>query len=138
VQPVLDRHCVSCHDSSAATKPPSLRGDRFGKYGWSEAFHSLRPYAWGMSGGNGVALKERQYSLPGQVGARASRLHALLLRRGYDRKLPPEDWYRITLWLDCNSNFYGAYHEPSAQARGEIVRPQFGVPRWSVFEDLAR
>jgi hypothetical protein len=27
------------------------------------------------------------------------------------------------LWLDCNSEFLGAYEDPAAQARGEIVKP---------------
>ncbi len=30
---------------------------------------------------------------------------------------------RFTLWLDCNSDFYGTYENLQAQARGEIVRP---------------
>lgn len=138
VQPVLDRHCVSCHDEHQAKKAPSLRGDRFGKFGWSEAFHTLRKYAWGMSGGNGVALKERQYSIPGQDGARVSKLYTMLRQGHQDVQLPPEDLRRITLWIDCNSNFYGAYHDIEAQARGEIVRPRFGVPRWTAFETLRR
>jgi hypothetical protein len=138
VQPVLDRHCVSCHDEKKTEKAPSLRGDRFGRFGWSEAFHSLRPFSWGMSGGNGIALKERQYSVPGEDGARVSKLFQLLAGGHHDVALPPEDRRRITLWLDCNSNFYGAYHDTSAQARGALVRPRFGVPRWSEFEKLAR
>lgn len=138
VQPVLDRHCVACHDENKAKKAPGLRGDRFGKYGWSEAFHSLRKYSWGMSGGNGVALTERQFSIPGQDGARVSKLYQLLARGHHDLALPPDDMRRLTLWLDCNSNFYGAYRDTPAQARGEIVRPLFGVPRWTPIEQLLR
>jgi hypothetical protein len=138
VQPVLDRHCVACHDEKKAQKAPSLHGDRLAKYGWSEAFHSLRKFAWGMSGGNGIALTERQYSIPGMDGARVSKLYQLLARGHHDLALPPEDLRRLTLWLDCNSNFYGAYHDTAAQARGEIVRPLFGLPRWTAFEQLQR
>jgi hypothetical protein len=29
----------------------------------------------------------------------------------------------VTLWLDCNSEFLGAYENPQAQARGEVVKP---------------
>ena len=32
-----------------------------------------------------------------------------------------EDLRRITLWLDCNSTFYGAYHDTEKQARGVRV-----------------
>ena len=40
-----------------------------------------------------------------------------------DLKLTPEELYRITLLLDCNTNFYGAYRDTEKQARGELVMP---------------
>jgi hypothetical protein len=138
VQPVLDARCASCHGATPRKGAPSLRGDRFGKYGWSEAFHTLRGRAWSMSGGNGVALKQRQYSVPGQDGARASKLCALLTAGHHDVRLTPDELRRLTLWMDCNSNFYGAYHGLEEQARGELVRPRFGVPPGVTFEQLAR
>ncbi len=64
-------------------------------------------------------------STPGKVGARASKLYALLENGHYDVKLSEEDMHRITVWLDSYSPFYGVY-EPEAgkaQLRGEIVRP---------------
>ncbi len=135
VQPVLDTQCVPCH--AREPKAPSLRGDRFGAFGWSEAFHTLRPHAWGMSGGNGTALRERQFSLPGQEGARVSRLYGLLSQGHHDLRLPVESLRRLTLWLDGNSNFYGAYTDLDRQARGEVVRPRWGVPAWTDFATLA-
>ncbi len=135
VQPVLDAHCVPCHLREA--KAPSLRGDRFAAFGWSEAFHSLRSQAWGMSGGNGTALKERQFSLPGREGARVAKLYGLLRGGHHDLQLPADAMRRLTLWLDGNSNFYGAYTDLERQARGEVIRPRWGVPAWSEFADLA-
>jgi cytochrome c553 len=126
VQPVLDRACAGCHERQA--KAPSLRGDRFGAQGWSEAFLTLRSRAWGMSGGNGTALSQRQASLPGQDGALASALYRQLLQGHHDLRLAPGDLRRITLWLDCNSPFYGAYRDAGRQARGEVVLPDFGLP----------
>ena len=76
-----------------------------------------------MSGGNGVALRERQYSIPGQVGARASKLYPMLAKGHRNVKLTPEEMHRITLWLDCNSNFYGAYLNTDLQAKGQVVQP---------------
>jgi hypothetical protein len=136
VQPVLNSKCIGCHDQHK--KAPSLHGDRFGKYGWSEGFNTLQKYAWGMSGGNGTALRERQYSIPGQVGARASKLYQMLAKGHHDLKLSPEELRRITLWLDCNSNFYGAYTEPEKQARGGVVPPKLGQPAWSDFDKLMK
>jgi ABC-type molybdate transport system substrate-binding protein len=137
VQPVLDAKCLPCHEKRALTAP-CLRSDLFGKNGWSESFITLNKRAWGMSGGNGVALKEPQYSIPGQVGAMASSLYVMLTRGHNNVKLSPEQMRRITLWLDCNSNFYGAYRDIEKQARGEIVRPKWGVPAWMDFAALAR
>jgi len=136
VQPVLNAKCVRCHERSLSA--PSLHGDQFGKNGWSEAFLTLRERAWGMSGGNGIALKEPQYSVPGQMGARVSSLYLFLTRGHKNVKLSPNQLRRITLWLDCNSNFYGAYHDIEKQARGEVVRPRLGVPEWSDFQQLVR
>jgi hypothetical protein len=138
VQPVLDARCVGCHEKNAQKGAPSLRGDRFIAYGWSEAFQTLHKRAWGMSGGNGVALKERQYSIPGKDGARVSTLFQMLKAGHHEVKLTDEEMRRITVWLDCNSNFYGAYHDAEKQARGEIVKPRHGIPSDVSFESLAR
>lgn len=138
VQPVLDAKCAQCHGADREKGVPGLRGDRFGKFGWSEAFDTLRKYAWGMSGGNGIALKERQYSLPGQDGARVSKLYRMLVRGHHDVKLTPEELRRLTLWMDANSNFYGAYHDIEKQARGELIAPRLGIPAGIPFDQLAR
>jgi hypothetical protein len=55
----------------------------------------------------------------------------------HDVKLSPADLRRITLWLDCNSNFYGAYTSPEVQARGGVVKPRWGLPPSVAFESLA-
>lgn len=136
VQPVLNTRCIPCHEQQP--RAPGLRGDRFAANGRSQAFESLRKYAWGMSGGNGVAWTERQYSIPGQSGARVSQLYGLLAAGHHDLRLAPEELRRITLWLDCNSNFYGAYHDPEAQAQGQIVKPVWGLPPWTDFSALVR
>lgn len=62
-------------------------------------------------------------SIPGKIGARDSRLFKLLEKGHHGVVLEPDELRRITLWLDCNSNFYGAYREPEAQARGKLVMP---------------
>ena len=127
VQPVLNAKCVACHDKNPG-KAPSLRGDRFGKNGWSEAYASLVKVTWYRNGGNGAANSQRQYSLPGQDGARASKLYTMLMANHHDVKLTPEELRRFFVWMDCNSNFYGAYSDLEQQARGDIVLPRWGLP----------
>ena len=90
-----------------------------------------------MSGGNGVAASQRQYSIPGQEGALASGLYKMLAAGHHEVALTPEDWRRITLWMDCNSNFYGAYTDADKQARGEAIAPVWGPPRWMDYQALA-
>jgi hypothetical protein len=34
-----------------------------------------------------------------------------------------EDLHRITLWLDCNSDFFGSYKKTEVQAAGQIAQP---------------
>ena len=130
VQPVLDRHCVTCHQESP--KAPDLDGKTFRKYGWSSAFANLRRYAWGKAGGNGsIGRNQGSYSVPGQVGAKASRLLRILETGHHDLQLPPEDLRRITLWLDTNSVFYGAYKNTEAQQVGQVIPPKWGyLPEW--------
>ena len=137
VQPVLDAKCLSCHGKDP--KAPSLRGDVFAKNGWSEAMATLSKYAWGKSGGNGAIRKNgRSYSIPGQEGARVSKLYHILSAGHHGVTLTAEEMRRITLWLDCNSNFFGAYYDEDKQQSGEIVRPLLGVPSAVSFETLRR
>jgi hypothetical protein len=134
VQPVLDRKCVDCHRKSKNAIPlTAAAGDagarrhwpaEFTKYydelaakrGWSPAFAALaRRWGWSPHGPR---------STPGQVGARASGLWQLLEKGHHDLRLTDGERHRIALWLDCGSNFFGAYHEIEAQGRGELVEPE--------------
>ncbi len=146
VQPVLDRHCVRCHSGARSnipdltgrlfdeasgpgkqvSAPEWLAGVRHARHGWSRAYVNLAPLGWGMSGGNGIIFKEEQFSTPGRVGADASHLALMLSTGHHDVKLSSEDWERLIIWLDCNSLFYGAYHEPVRQALGELIPPRLG------------
>jgi hypothetical protein len=47
----------------------------------------------------------------------------MLSKGHHDVKLPESDLRRITLWLDCDSPFYGTGNDPERQAKGELVMP---------------
>jgi hypothetical protein len=125
VQPVLDKHCTACHAEPDSIKAgaPDLSGRLTGPHGWSAAFTALEPHAWAHNGGNGIIAKEGARSEAGKIGARASRLLTYLTPAHHEVRLTPEEVRRVTLWLDCNSNFYGAYHDLQAQGEGEIIAP---------------
>jgi hypothetical protein len=102
-----------------------LEGVASGKYTWTESYATLAPLAWAKHGGNGaLKINGTSRSIAGQVGARASKLMAMLDKGHHDVKLSDEDKHRIELWLDCNSVFFGAYHDIEKQARGETVLPE--------------
>ena len=135
VQPVLDRHCVACHrqkqaiDLSGAIEwRPCLRDKQrtccytrsynnlAEKYGFY--FHAHSSWLFGSAPASTASR-----TIAGQFGARAAKLLDYLGERHYGVKLSEEDFHRVTLWLDCNSEFYGAYENAEAQARGEVVHP---------------
>ncbi len=136
VQPVLDAKCVGCHEKEK--KAPCLRGDKIVKYGRSAGFETLKKYAWGKHGGNGSIKRNiRSYSIPGQEGFVVSKLYVKLVKSGHkDVKLTTEELRRISLWVDCNSNFFGAYVDTEQQAKGEIVQPLLGLSALIPFDEM--
>jgi hypothetical protein len=123
VQPVLDRHCAACHAEKKAIdlSDAPVKGWFTRSYGNLATKHGF----W-LDSHVGCFSDPRRggsRTLAGRFGARASPLLALLDKGHHGLKLPSEDFHRLTLWLDCNSDFYGVYHNPEAQLRGEIVKP---------------
>ncbi|MBN2269282.1 MAG: hypothetical protein JXN61_01625 [Sedimentisphaerales bacterium] len=124
VQPVLERNCVACHE-----KDP--QGTDLRKGDWEKdanyryaSYMNLRDYAffYGATSNTYDPWSEPR-TVPGKFGARGSRLFDILEKGHHGVELPREDYHRLTLWLDCNSDFFGAYDDTAAQARGKIVRP---------------
>jgi hypothetical protein len=76
-------------------------------------------------GGRDFADAKWYRTTPGQFGARASRLYAMLEAGHHDVSLSEEDLHCLAVWLDSCSLFYGVYEKEGgeAQLRGEIPRP---------------
>lgn len=120
VQPVLEKHCLQCHQKNP-DKAPRLDRELVvkGRQRWYASYFSLTPeYGFWKYG-------HRHRTIPGKFGAGASKLYAMLTKGHHDLKLPPEDMHRIAVWLDSCSIFYGVYEKEGgeAQLRGEIVYP---------------
>jgi len=131
VQPVLDKHCVTCHGKDDS-EPPDLRIGNWqeDRFHWYQSYRNLRPYAFHY-GAPRDERREHQYdrwqparTVPGKFGAQASKLMAILDQGHYDVKLSPDELRRIVVWLDANADFFGAYENLQAQARGETVQPK--------------
>ena len=124
VQPVLDRHCVSCHTEKTAL---DLTGVVEGKQGWTRSYTNLAGrYGFYYHVQNG-SIKSAEHggsrTPAGKFGARAARLMGYVDERHYNVKLTPDERRRITLWLDCNSEFYGSYENTERQSQGQVVWP---------------
>jgi hypothetical protein len=124
VQPALDRHCVACHQQQKALE---LGGRIEGKLGFSRSYQGLAGkygfYFQVYNGSINAGAHGGSRTVPGKFGALASGLLKYLGPDHYGVRLPEEDFHRFTLWLDCNSEYYGSYEHTGAQARGELVRP---------------
>jgi len=121
---VLDRHCVACHVEKKAV---DLRAVVQDKHGWSRSYANLAgKYGFYFHVSNGSinsGIHGGSRTVAGHFGATASPLLRYLDQDHYGVKMNREEWHRVTLWLDCNSEFYGSYENTTAQARGEIVHP---------------
>ncbi len=109
VQPVWDRHCVSCHDfEKPAGSKLVLAGDRDLFFNASyESLHQRwrKPDGYLMTVGAGPAEIQQAFSW----GSHPSPLVAHLRKGHEDVRLTDEDWDRIHTWLDLNAPYYPTY-----------------------------
>ncbi|MDY0168601.1 MAG: discoidin domain-containing protein [Thermoguttaceae bacterium] len=122
VQPVLDRHCVDCHRKEKAL---DLSGAPQGTF--TVSYNNLAGnYGFFFDSVNG-SIKTCPHggarTVAGEFGALGAPLLKYLDKSHYGVELSADDFARIVIWLDCNSEFLGAYEEPEAQQRGEPVEP---------------
>jgi hypothetical protein len=126
VQPVLDRHCFRCHDDQDGPGKSTLVLDAAPAKTFTRSYQNLKPflrwYEWGSASISQIATH------PGQVGADASPLTAILEDATHRPELRWSDAERrrLYLWLDANVPFYGTYShaEQLAQRNGESIAPQ--------------
>ncbi|OHB79028.1 MAG: hypothetical protein A2Z25_12200 [Planctomycetes bacterium RBG_16_55_9] len=125
VQPVLDSHCVRCHDGQTGNlkNPLVLTGEPAGTF--SQSYESLKKYVrWYEWGGNTI---EEIVTKPGRSGADESLLLKVLTDPTHSKHvhLPDEDLQRLHIWLDGNAPFYGTYQQEQqlAQRNGQAVPP---------------
>lgn len=117
VQPLLDRHCVRCHDGSTGSDRSELVLTAEPSDPFSRSYDSLQPY-----------LRWPSYDAvtrPGELGADSSPLTATLAahaERGYVA-LPDIDRRSLYLWLDAHVPFFGTYETDAraAQRAGRAV-----------------
>jgi hypothetical protein len=124
VQPVLEKHCVGCHEKENALDLSAIPEE---PHGWLRSYTNLAgEYGFYFNVSNGSindGIHGGVRTIAGHFGAKAAPLREFLVEDHYEVKLSPEDRHRIDLWLDCNSEFYGAYEKTEAQSLGKTVSP---------------
>jgi hypothetical protein len=129
VQPVLDRHCVACHNPDRREGGLVLTGHPQGRF--TASYHALASrvsYAdWGGKPGDFRIVNSEPLTQPGFFGARNSTLMQWLQQGHQDVALSDSDRERLVTWMDANALFYGTF-EPADQARqlrGERISSVF-------------
>jgi hypothetical protein len=111
IQPVLDRHCIECHDADRRDGRVSLAGDRGPMF--SHAYYALTVTKQLADGRN---MPRSNYK-PRTLGSGGSPLMKKIDEGHHGVKLTPNERDRIRLWLDVGAPYPGAY---AALASGTI------------------
>jgi cytochrome c553 len=120
VQPLLDRKCVSCHSPQRPEGKVVLTGQPQGAY--TVSYNALAPRVPYSAWGGGIDAGSP--TIPGRLGARGSRLMALLLAGHQGVVLAPDEIERLATWMDTNVLFYGTFDpaDQRRQQRGERIK----------------
>jgi len=109
IQPILDRHCVTCHKGKGSKGKFDLRGEPKGLYSlsWYNLIHrKAAPTYREASDWDGT-----EYAGPKSIGSHKSRLIKALRegRQHADLKLSQAEFVRLATWVDASGVFYGSY-----------------------------
>ena len=113
VQPILDRHCTSCHNDKRADGGLDLSGtmtEYFSRSYENLMTRQLVACVQEFYGPQPDAQVTNTEPLPPRaLGSHASRLMTLVRHGHYDAKLRPEELVRLATWIDANGPYYGTY-----------------------------
>ena len=103
VQPILDKHCVTCHNPEKRTAGFSLAGDR-GPY-WCHSYLNLT-YRKQFVDGRNLPVGSRP---PRSVGAVASPIMKKLTGGHHDVKATPHEIKMVRYWIESGAAYPGTY-----------------------------
>jgi hypothetical protein len=103
IQPILDRHCVQCHNPDRRDGKVDLCGDRTAMY--SIAYWTMQTRGLVSDGRNQPKSNYEPYA----IFSAASRLMTLLDGSHYEAKLSDHEVKMIRLWIDSSACYPGTY-----------------------------
>ena len=124
VQPILDRHCVSCHHDKNKDTDLDLRGTPTDMFCVSYEnligvkctrqradWYQVKPrnVLGKLIFENEPKLGNAEYLPPRSLGSTTAPLVALLRSGHYDVELSESEMIRLTTWIDSNAQYYGSY-----------------------------
>ncbi len=108
VQPVLDKHCVSCHGEKRPEAKLNLTGEMTSHFSrsYEELLARDRTKAIGE---NHPKAGNNHYVPPYSLGSHVSTILPYFTEEHADVQLSKEEMIRIVTWLDSNYQYYGGY-----------------------------
>ena len=103
VQPILDRHCVGCHNPDEYQGRIDLCGDHTPLF--SQSYWTLIQKVLVVDGRN----EPYGNRSPREIGSSASRLMKLIDGSHYDARLSPTERDTVRLWIDTSAAYPGTY-----------------------------
>lgn len=130
IQPILDRHCVACHNYQQPDGGVLLTGD-LGPH-WSHSYFHLLAYRQVSDGRNGLG----NYP-PREIGSAASPLLDKLAPSHYGVQVDPAEWRTVWMWIESGAPYAGSYaglrnyedQTIDAAASARVLRESAGVLR---------
>ena len=105
VQPVLDKHCVKCHDfGTKGGEKLVLAGDK------DVFFNASYTHLWRKGCIKAIGAGPANIQPPYSWGAHASRIVQQILKGHNDVRLTREELDRIVTWIDINAPYYASYY----------------------------
>ena len=123
VQPILDRHCVACHDTPRREGGLILAGDHGPVF--SLSYYALIARDLISDGRNGMGNR-----LPRSIGSSASRLLRYLRGDHYNAQLTEREQRIVRLWLDSGAPYPGTYRR-SAPAWSAVSKSPIVQSAWT-------
>jgi mono/diheme cytochrome c family protein len=160
IQPVWDKHCVSCHGRKDPAAQPDLTGDKtdFFNVSYENLVRRGTPSQQWWIGGTGGAFAYSKYTswiptyngqeanileiTPGRWGAKASLLARLIAEGHPDAQgdarvtLSDAEKRRVYAWLDLNCPYYGTSDSNYRELRG--CRQQLPTDFTALMKDVGK
>ncbi len=102
IQPILDRHCLECHNADRRDGGVELAGDLTPLY--TTSYWTMFTHALVADGRNGMGNRA-----PRTIGSSSSRLMTLIDGSHHDARLAQRERTLVRLWIESGATYPGTY-----------------------------